>query len=93
MLFPQSDGRCYETFVTKPFPNFKKAAGKDGSLLKHEHSDYHKNACISNQALRASLKVPESTIQYKISTQNKHMYDKNLKLLTIIVESIILCGK
>ena len=62
ILFPQSDVRCYETFVTKPFTNFKKAAGKDGSLLKHEHSDYHKNACISYQALRASLKVPESSV-------------------------------
>ena len=54
ILFPQSDLRCYETFVTKPFTNFKKAAGKDGSLLKREHSDYHKNAFISYQALRAS---------------------------------------
>ena len=47
VLFPQSGIRCYDTFVSKPFTNFKKAVGKDGSLEKHEHSEYHRNACIS----------------------------------------------
>ena len=64
----------YEYFVMTNFHKFcKKAAGKDGSFLKHEHSDYQNNACISYQSLRASLKVPESTVQYNTSTQKTHV--------------------
>ena len=93
MLFPQSDVRCYDTFVSKPFTNFKKVGGKDCSFLRHEQSAYHKNACIEYQTLKASLTFPETTVQYKINSQNKDMYDKNLRLLRMIVESVILCGK
>lgn len=94
MLFPQSDVRCYVTFVSKPFKNFKKVGGKDCSILRHEQSAYHKSACIEYQTLKAfSLTSPETTVQYKISSQNKDMYDKNLRLLRMIVESVILCGK
>ena len=93
VLFPQSGFRCYDTFFSKPFTNFKKAVGKDGSLEKHDHSEYHRNACISYQTLKASLQTPENTVQYKINVQNKDMYDKNCRLLTMIVKSINLCGK
>lgn len=93
MLFPQSDVRCYDNFVSKPFKNFKKVGGKDCSILRHEQSAYHKSACIEYQTLKASLTSPETTVQYKISSQNKDIYDKNLRLLRMIVESVILCGK
>lgn len=46
VLFPQSDVRCYDTFVSKPFKNFKKVGRKDCLILRHEQSAYHKNACI-----------------------------------------------
>lgn len=93
MLFPQSDIRCYDTFVSKPFKNVKKVGGNDCSILRHEQSAYHKSACIEYQTLKASLTFPETTVQYKISSHNKDMYDKNVRLLRMIVESVILCGK
>lgn len=44
MLFSQSIVGCYDTFVSKPFKNFKKVCGNDCSILRHEQSAYHKNA-------------------------------------------------
>jgi hypothetical protein len=43
--------RSYGNLVS----NFKKAVGKDGSLTKHENSDYHKAATIEYQPLKTSL--------------------------------------
>ena len=93
MPVTSSSRRQMLTFVTKLFTNSKNAAGKYDSLLKHELSYYHKNACISYHIQKASLKTPESTVYNKISAQNKHMYDKKIWLRTIIVEPIILYGK
>jgi uncharacterized membrane protein len=84
--------RSYDNFVSKPFTNLKKAVGKDGSL-KHENSDYHKAVTIEYQTLKTSLANPVSSLPYRISQQNKEMYDRNMQLLSMITETIVLCGK
>ena len=79
--------------MSKAFTNFKKAVGKDGSLAKHENSDYHKAASIEYQTPKTSLANPKSSLPYKISQQNREMYDRNMRLLAMITETIVLCGK
>ena len=93
VLFPQSGLRKYDTFISKPFTNFKKAFGKDSSISKHANSEYYKMASIEFQTMKASLIKPTGTLPYIIKEQNKEMYERNMSLLSVITETIVLCGK
>ena len=93
VLFPQSDLQHQHTFVTRPFTAYKKALGKDSYLRKHEESEYHTNAKNEYQRSKANLEDPTSSLPYKINKQNQTIYDRNIKLLSSIVETIVLCGK
>ena len=92
-MFPQLDIQHQHTFVTQPFTAYKKALGKNSSLLKHHNSEHHKNAKVQYQTTMTSSEKPSSTLPYRLNKQNQDIYDRNVKILESIVYAVILCGK
>ena len=76
VMFPQSDIQHQHTFVTRPFVNYKKALGKDSYLGNHERSEHHKYATDEFNRVQTSLNNPTTSLPYKISQQNRAIYDK-----------------
>ena len=93
VMFPQLDIQHQHTFVTQPFTAYKKALGKNSSLLKHHNSEHHKNAKVQYQTTMTSLEKPSSTLPYRLNKQNQDIYDRNVKILESIVDAVILCWK
>ena len=50
-------------------------------------------ARIEFQTMKASLIKPTGTLPYIIKEQNKEMYERNMSHLSVITETIVLCGK
>lgn len=88
-LFSPKDAR---SFITKPFQNLVKAAGKDGLLETHSRLHYHLDAMAEASPMMQSLAKPETTMSYHISKKNQDLYEQNIEILKCIVLTVAFCG-
>lgn len=81
------------TLVKTPLVNLSKATGKYGILETHQNAQYHMQATEAATDFMELLNRPEKSLPYKISRQNKDMYDLNCHILKSICEIIVCCGR
>lgn len=94
VLFPPKDERIKTgVLVTKPFTNLKKATGKDGIYVSHANLNFHKNAVHAGREFLRTVANPTQTLEYQISNLNRQLYDKNMHILSAVVEVVLLCGR
>ena len=82
----------FGTLVKTPLNNFSKAKGKDGYLTKHTSFDYHHNAVVAGKAFLGTYNNPETRIDSMVEQRAKAVSDQNCHVLSIIVDTIKLCG-
>lgn len=80
------------TLVKTPFKNFNKAKGKDGILTLHDEYKYHHDAMVMGKAFLATYTNPEARIDTVLDRKGKALSDKNLHILSVIVNTVKLCG-
>ena len=96
VLFPPAASGAtssINTFVTRAFVNLQKASGNSGKLQSHGKLKYHREAATRAQAFLTTMQNPERSIQHYVSLQAREQYDKNMHVLSTIVNAILYCGK
>ena len=80
------------TLVKKPFKNFSKAKGKDGVLTLHDAHRYHHDAMVLGKAFLGTYINPETRVDSIIIEKGQEHSDRNKHILSIIVDTVKLCG-
>jgi hypothetical protein len=87
-------GQLPGKLVTKPLDKFDNLTGKDGDLVRHQATDYHKH---SFTAMEEFKKVIMQRIQPDIATQlsecHRKEVEENRAFLSPIVDTILTCAR
>lgn len=79
--------------VKYPFISFSKLIGKDGALIKHENTIYHKNAIEASKDFLKIYDRPELEIINRLDDHRLKQIKENRSRLLPIVDTIITMGK
>lgn len=86
-------GVTAQKFVSKPVTTFSKLFGKDGYLISHENTNYHKQCVQAAQDFVNTFEAPDGEVINQINKQRLQQVEENRARLLPIVETILFLGR
>ena len=90
VLFPDSSHRIAKKMISEPYHNWKDFSE---DVKKHASHQYHLNSMLLLQNFVSTHNNPETRIDCTINEQNRIRIEKNRKILSSIVKTIVFCGR
>lgn len=79
--------------VTEPLQSYSKLTGKDGHLLTHSHTNYHKRSTELAENFLKTLQKPEADVRNAIDSGRLLQVASNRKRLSPIIKTILFHGR
>ncbi|CAG9822169.1 unnamed protein product [Phaedon cochleariae] len=97
LLFAKYGGQHKQTPLNKliktPLCKYSKLLGKDGDLVSHQESSFHKESVINARNFTKNYCDEKNKVINMLDTERREQIIENRKRLTSIIESIIFLGR